>query len=923
MIKGIVRLAVALLAFGLGTSTSIAAPGALWTTPLSSAGSFVYGSPTGGFLLDLWDGTSLDPAIGTSAGGQVAVGDHDAGVAPVFDSAGDVYRWGLTPTGLTEEMGLEKDSPSGQVLWRTPVDAEQSHDVVLGGNHDLYASYFSNADGWHLLRLDANTGQVIWNDAGPAGIPEPTATGAALVSAGQVQLVGSDESSGGTVTYAAGSTPELYSVAHNDQGDILALNLPQWVSGGCGYTTGPATVTELDPSGRQLWTREVPMSGCIHPTVAALPNGSWALSDQESGEILGLSGIDGSTLWTASTEPRNYGPFILGADANGDIYAEQNLVTNCVPEPANTTNCQGEEILQINGATGSFSTVLSLVDTSSPNTMTLGLENMPPGRDTNTSASIAPGRLFTVEEDLVGDPGNFPNSLWSFNGYSLPAGAPYPTPPDETGDGSDGSGGTQPPTGNGGGDTTGGSDSGAGGSSSTPSSGVPIVIVPGLGAPTEAVKASDPSCQAAGLQFAPLCTQLRNLGHPVYVVAARPGGGSGAVLNSDGDLNTNAVALRSFLEDTLHEPALLVGHSMGGLVARIAISQYGVPTAGLFTIGTPHDGSFLADIAAGIDVGCATDNAAMCAFLGILAKSFPALNSPAALEMTRIARIAESLSVPSVPVWTVAGTEIGETAPPGYLVPNDLVVGETSAHGLSANLGKQEGEFNLPLYHLDPFKMGFLGVKLGQLLPVADIETESVTVVGLISTAANELTDGLRAPKAVQTDAVANRQAVTATARRRSRATTYSVKMFTAHAISTTQHLTTGDLAVADQSFQASCGKAALATIVLPGGLFAFDAADTTCTHPTVTPPRHGSLTVTSDPGAVYASVTIRGDHVTIILRAAQPVNTATLRIGKGTVRLQRSSPDRWHLTVRETSHLPAMLTMRCDGQTHAASLPL
>jgi hypothetical protein len=452
-----------LVAAAMIPAAAQAAPGALWTTPLSSAGSFIYGSPTGGFLLDRWDGTSLDPVVGTASDAQFAVADHDADVAPVFDAAGDVYRWGSTVTGSTEEVALEMDSAGGQVMWRTPLDAEQPYDLILGTNHDLYASYFSNAGGWHLLRLDANTGQVLWDDVGPDGVPQPTLAGVALVSAGQMQLVGSDQSNDGTVAYAAGNSPELYSVAHNDQGDILALNLPQWSSGSCGYTAGPATITELGPSGTQQWTRQLPMSGCVHPSVAALPTGSWAVSDQGNGAILGLSGTDGSTLWTASTHPHNYGPFILGSDANGDVYAAQNLVTRCVPEPADTTNCQGEEILKISGLTGSSSSVLQLIDTSASNTITLGLENTLPGRYTNTPASIAPGRLFTVEDDLVGNPRSFTNSQWSFNGYSLPTGTPYPTPPDEGGGSAIGGGSSQsPPVSGGGGvgNNTSGSSSG-------------------------------------------------------------------------------------------------------------------------------------------------------------------------------------------------------------------------------------------------------------------------------------------------------------------------------------------------------------------------------------------------------------------------------------------------------------------------------
>ena len=394
------------------------------------------------------------------------------------------------------------------------------------------------------------------------------------------------------------------------------------------------------------------MSGCIHPTVAALPNGSWALSDQESGQILGLSGIDGSTLWTASTGPRNYGPFILGADANGDIYAEQNLATNCVPEPANTANCQGEEILQINGATGSFSSVLQLIDTSSPNTMTLGLENMPPGRDTNTRASIAPGRLFTVEEDLVGDPGSFTNSRWSFNGYSLPAGAPYPTPPNETGGGSGGdgsTGGNQPPTGNGDGITTKGSNSGGGGLGSFGNGAthsLPIILIPGIMSETkETTPAPGSSCPKKE-PFELMCSVLRSEGYPVYVVSSSVGP-SKATLNSIGDIDTNAQKLAAFLKNTVKQRALLVAHSMGGLIARIAISHYKAPAAGLFTIGTPYDGSFVADVGSTINDVCPIlYSFPTCITIESALEAWVPIRSVAASELTKGWRTKENKGLP-------------------------------------------------------------------------------------------------------------------------------------------------------------------------------------------------------------------------------------------------------------------------------------
>lgn len=429
----ILSLLAGLLALGCITGKATAAPGALWTTPLSSGNSLVYGSPTGGFLLDLWDGTNLDPVVGTSTDEQAAIGDHDPGVAPVFDAAGDAYRWNVTVSGSTERFGLEEDSPNGQILWETPVTSEvaQAHDLAVGNSHDLFASYYSHDGGWHLLRLDTETGQLLWNDQVTGEVPVPVPSGVALVSAGEVQLVDSDGLTDTPGTYAAGVSPVLYSVAYNDQGDVLALNLPQWANGSCGNTTGPATITELDPNGGELWTREIVMSGCIHPTVASLPNGNWVLSNQEAGELIGISGVTGGIVWTWYTHPPNSGPYILGTDANGNIFAAEGLAEPCDTEPTDSTNCRGQTIIELNGTTGASTPVQSLIETFSPNTMTLNLENQIPGRNIISSASIAPGHLYTIEEDLIGPPGNFTGNLWSFNAYVIPAGATYPTPPDD------------------------------------------------------------------------------------------------------------------------------------------------------------------------------------------------------------------------------------------------------------------------------------------------------------------------------------------------------------------------------------------------------------------------------------------------------------------------------------------------------------
>jgi pimeloyl-ACP methyl ester carboxylesterase len=889
--RPLLYLAVGLVALGfIGTGEAMAAPGALWTTPLATAGSFVYGSPQGGFLLDAWEGTYLDPEIGDSVGMEVAAPDHDPGVAPVFDSVGDIYRWGSTITGSTEEMALEEDSPSGQVLWRTPVDAEQPHDVILGSGQDLYASYFANDGRWHLLRLDANTGQVLWNDVGPEGIPEPTPTGVALVSPGQVQLVGSDESNGGTVTYATGETPELYSVAHNDQGDILALNLPRWANESCGYTPGPATLTELDPRATQLWTRTITMSGCIHPTVVALPNGSWAVSDQENGEILGISGMDGSTLWTASTQPHNYGPFILGADANGDIYADQNLVTNCTSEPTYTANCQGQEIVQINSSTGSYSTVLQLIDTSSPNTMTLGLENMPPGRDTNTPASIAPGRLLTVEDDLIGDPGSFTNSLWSFNGYSLPAGAPYPTPPDETiSAGSGLTGSPESPLG------AGGSGAGGGGSGSSGSGAthrLPIVLVPGINSETRETTPTSP-CPTEE-PFRAMCLVLREAGYPVFVVSSSKGPSSKAILNSWGDIPTNALKLAQYLRAKVPRPPLVVAHSMGGLISRVALIHG--DAAGLFTVGTPYDGSFFADWDADFVGICSVLRLAIekvtCGVVESHLRPKWPVGTEAAAELTKSERSRESalLPAPTYPLWTVAGTPI--SLPPlvgtalfgsnvGYYFPNDLVVGETSAWGVDAGLGPTcpdelasvttgcDHRLSVPAYHV---------WKSPGETSDPEIIADVMEVAGMLESQAqpNATAAAVRPP--AQSTVLTSDMASAARIRHRKAQTKPSVHAITLTSVdggvaqvSQSVSVPTQGMVVSDHPFTASCGRATWVAENVAPQVWAMVGGALQCAVVARIPTGAGYLMATSSPRtSIRVTAITRNQDVTIRVSGSQ-----------------------------------------------------
>jgi pimeloyl-ACP methyl ester carboxylesterase len=179
----------------------------------------------------------------------------------------------------------------------------------------------------------------------------------------------------------------------------------------------------------------------------------------------------------------------------------------------------------------------------------------------------------------------------------------------------------------------------------------PVVLVGGLGEDNPKVVATDP-CRGLG-DFLTLCSALTFAGHPVYVVPGSNGGKGRYVLDNHGSVRPKASKLADFVRNEVEKaPAylrsgsapLLVGHSMGGLIAGTAISDYGTRAAGLFTIGTPHTGSYGADLAfAVIGAPCGPLNVVIClavkAAVGavVLSKGLDAVR-----DLTYVARAAEN-----------------------------------------------------------------------------------------------------------------------------------------------------------------------------------------------------------------------------------------------------------------------------------------
>jgi triacylglycerol lipase len=164
-------------------------------------------------------------------------------------------------------------------------------------------------------------------------------------------------------------------------------------------------------------------------------------------------------------------------------------------------------------------------------------------------------------------------------------------------------------------------------------------------------------------------------------------------INSRGDIYADAQALASFLA-YLHSQygvntVRVVAHSYGGLwtrgAMRLASAVFpGVTVQSITTLGTPHLGSFMADIAEGIDPGfCGQDTTCkVLAYLVIAAKDAtfePALSQVTAVSLAQW-NPGQGSSLNGIPVSAIAGNAVrlpGITNP--YVSPNDVLVGLRSA----------------------------------------------------------------------------------------------------------------------------------------------------------------------------------------------------------------------------------------------------
>jgi triacylglycerol lipase len=167
-------------------------------------------------------------------------------------------------------------------------------------------------------------------------------------------------------------------------------------------------------------------------------------------------------------------------------------------------------------------------------------------------------------------------------------------------------------------------------------------------------------------------------------------------INSRGDIYANAQALASFIA-YLHSKygvssVRIVAHSYGGLWTRGALrlaseSFPAVHVLSITTLGTPHLGSFLADVGEGIDPAlCGSD--LTCKLIVDLLVAYREEKFEPALSQVTAASLAQwnagqGQSLNGIPLTAIAGNAItfaGISNP--YVSPNDVLIGIKSAQAV-------------------------------------------------------------------------------------------------------------------------------------------------------------------------------------------------------------------------------------------------
>ena len=465
-----------------------------------------------------------------------------------------------------------------------------------------------------------------------------------------------------------------------------------------------------------------------------------------------------------------------------------------------------------------------------------------------------------------------------------------------------------------------------------------MVFVPGL---NETNLKGDTGLGVCSGDFRLLCERMRDEGHAVFVVSSSKGrrgdpkkNGDDTTLDNQGDIAANAKRLAAFISGSVRTKQgarvrpLLVGHSMGGLIARVAMGREETQAAGLFTIGTPHTGSWGADaMVTAASLPCAHP---VCLAVKIAAQvGLATLGASAIRGLTNISRTLDNLTLPAtgVPTWVFAGTAshgLGASGdcPAGtsYFFPHDGIVGCDSALGIGARLGPVT-QRQADVWH----QADLPGFGHHENHEFKDIRVLDAVAVAASSLPVAPSTRNARA-RTHRIRSVASPAGATARSSKiRARATitthlvrTQTVQVKAAHPA----RFTAGD-AFATKPFAATCASVKTDALPVADGLYALPAETLGCRRPTLDGAHDvGVVTTLADNRVIARSAAQVRGVIRVIVTASAPLAKAAVQIGRRRYN-GRHRQGRLVITVHVKKHDSPLATITAVLGHHKYAAPL
>jgi triacylglycerol esterase/lipase EstA (alpha/beta hydrolase family) len=400
-----------------------------------------------------------------------------------------------------------------------------------------------------------------------------------------------------------------------------------------------------------------------------------------------------------------------------------------------------------------------------------------------------------------------------------------------------------------------------------------VVIVPGLDMAVPGMSPSSGGCGGQG-SLGSLCQAYVDQGYNVYIPSTSTTG-NGTVINSAGNVATNASALSGYVNNIESQnngaDVSAVGYSMGGLMIVDAVRDNGMAVNSVVTIGSPLDGSFVAD-------GLTAAANQTCFSLGCMAVSAGAQiainqTGPDAISsLTSSDRAAENSGQGplGVPVTTIAGNGCG--------IAGDCAVAVSSAYGTGSNLGPTSQMTVDDVHTGGPG--GALTVMCGGCSPELNDPTVAKTAVKASQTGCASSAYCIPQAQLERADtAVARDRRLAGDARPRKAPEnvklTLDTTSFVSVAAGASQTITGADLIASTSPYAAACAGAAPVAPSASASLYYTDPVATLgCAPNVVTVQNTGSQAIDaeifSNPAAARATVGARGGTVVPIVVSAK-----------------------------------------------------